>query len=125
MKHLFACSALLFSLAAPTGATRADAQIPVGTGALSICVVSHDASNTFFTSTLATGGDAAQGEAQYARFLAWLAKQGKASGQEAGNCYFGDDGARITAYVQHLDDGCDSCAKWTIVETEWTPGMGE
>lgn len=99
------------------------AQTPVGTGAYHMCVVSHDAGNTFFASKLSTGADAAKGEEIYGRFLAWLVGQGKASASDAGNCYFNDDGARITAYVQHLDDGCDNCAKWTIVDTEWTPAM--
>lgn len=125
MKHMMLCSALLAALAVPSAPDRVNAQAAIGTGAFSICVVSHDAGKMFYTSKLSTGGDAAKGEDQYARFLASLVKDGKAAPEDKGNCYFGDDGERITKYVQHLDDGCDNCAKWTLVETDWTPATAD
>ncbi|MBB3860693.1 hypothetical protein GGQ88_001962 [Novosphingobium hassiacum] len=102
-------------------AQSSTAQVPVGHGAYHVCVVSHDAASTFFASKLSTGADASNGEQLYARFLAWLVKQGKASASDAGNCYFKDDAAWITGYVEHLDDGCENCSRWTIIYTEWTP----
>jgi hypothetical protein len=101
------------------------AQTPVGTGAFSICVVSHDASNTFYASKLSKGGNAATGTEQFNRYRNWLVKNGKADAADAGNCYYNDDGQRIGDYVEHLDDGCDNCATWTIVYTDWTPDMGQ